>query len=91
MYHFGIGEVVAVSTITRANERRSFKIYEDHAMSLIQEAKQLYKLDDELELWLKGNVFAIDATTIDLCHSAFCWATFRTTNFGIKLHTQFDL
>lgn len=50
MYHFGIGEVVAVSTITRANERRSFKIYEDHAMSLIQEAKQLYKLDDELEL-----------------------------------------
>ena len=50
MYLFGIGEVVAVSTITRANESRSFKIYEDHAMSLIQEAKQLYQLDDELEL-----------------------------------------
>ena len=91
MYHLGIGEVVAVSTITRANESRSFQIYEDLAMLLIKEAKQLYLLDDELEVSLKGNVFAIDATTIDLCLSAFYWATFRSTKAGIKLHTQIDL
>lgn len=91
MYHLGIGEVVAVSTLTRANEHRSFQIYEDLAMLLIKEAKQLYILDDDLEVSLKGNVFAIDATTIDLCLSAFCWATFRTTKGGIKLHTQLDL
>jgi Domain of unknown function (DUF4372)/Transposase DDE domain len=91
MYHVGIGEVGAVSTITRANESRSFQIYEDLAMLLIKEAKQLYKLDDDLEVSLRGNVFAIDATTIDLCLSAFCWATFRSTKGGIKLHTQLDL
>ena len=91
MYHLGIAEVVAVSTITRANENRSFQIYEDLAMLLIKEAKQLYALDDDLEVSLKGNVFAIDATTIDLCLSAFCWATFRSTKSGIKLHTQLDL
>lgn len=91
MYHLGIGEVGAVSTITRANESRSFQIYEDLAMLLIKEAKQLYKHDDDLEVSLKGNVFAIDATTIDLCLSAFCWATFRSTKGGIKLHTQLDL
>ena len=91
MYHLGIGEVGAVSTITRANESRSVQIYEDLAMLLIKEAKQLYKFDDELEVSLKGNVFAIDATTIDLCLSAFCWATFRSTKGGIKLHTQLDL
>ena len=91
MYHLGIGEVVAVSTITRANENRSFQIYEDLAMLLIKEAKQLYLLDDDLEVSLKRNVFAIDATTIDLCLSAFCWATFRSTKGGIKLHTQIDL
>jgi len=91
MYHLGIGDVVAVSTITRANENRSFQIYEDLAMLLIKEAKQLYILDDDLEVSLKGNVFAIDATTIDLCLSAFCWATFRSTKGGIKLHTQLDL
>lgn len=91
MYHLGIGEVVAVSTITRANENRSFQIYEDLAMLLIREAKQLYILDNDLEVSLKGNVFAIDATIIDLCLSAFYWATFRTTKGGIKLHTQIDL
>jgi Transposase DDE domain/Domain of unknown function (DUF4372) len=91
MYHLGIGEVVAVSTITRANENRSFQIYEDLAMLLIREAKQLYFLDDDLEVSLKGNVFAIDATIIDLCLSAFYWATFRTAKGGIKLHTQIDL
>jgi len=57
-------------------------------MLLIKEAKQLYLLGDDLEVSLKGNVFAINATTIDLCLSAFYWATFRSTNGGIKLHTN---
>lgn len=91
MYHLGIGDVVAVSTITRANENRPYLIYEELAMLLIKEAKQLYINDDDLEVSLKGNVFAIDATTIDLCLSAFYWATFRSTKGGIKLHTQLDL
>ncbi len=91
MYHFGIGNVVSVSTITRANETRSALIYEELAMLLIKEAKQLYKNDNELEVSLKGNIFAIDATTIDLCLSTFYWANFRSTKGGIRLHTQLDL
>jgi hypothetical protein len=91
MYHVGIGEVVAVSTITRANERRSFQIYEDLTMLLIKEAKQLYLDESDLEVELSNNVFAIDATTIDLCLATFHWATFRSTKAGIKLHTQIDL
>jgi hypothetical protein len=90
-YHLGFGKVVAISTITRANEIRSYKIYEEHAMLLIKEAKRLYIDDNKLEIELKENVFAIDATTIDLCLSTFFWATFRTTKAGIKLHTQIDL
>ena len=91
MYHIGIGNVVSVSTITRANETRSAHIYEELAMLLIKEAKQLYKNDNELEVSLKGNIFAIDATTIDLCLSTFYWANFRSTKGGIRLHTQLDL
>lgn len=91
MYHLGIGDVVALSTITRANENRSYLIYEELAMLLIQEAKQLYIHDDDLEVALKSNVFAIDATTIDLCLATFSWATFRSAKGGIKLHTQLDL
>ncbi len=91
LYHLGIGDLVAKSTLSKANENRSFQIYEDLAMLLIQEAKQLYISDSDLEVHLKNNVFAIDATTIDLCLSTFYWATFRSTKGGIKLHTQLDL
>ena len=50
MYHLGIGEVVAKSTLSKANENRSYHIYEQHAMLLIKEAKQLYIGDDGLEV-----------------------------------------
>ena len=91
LYHMGIGNVVSVSTLTRANENRSSQIYEDLAMLLIKDAKQLYLNDNNIDINLKGNVFAIDATTIDLCLSTFYWASFRSTKSGIKLHTQLDL
>lgn len=91
MYHLGIGDVVAKSTLSVANENRPYLIYYDLAMLLIKQAKQLYVGDSSLEVALENNVFAIDATTIDLCLSTFHWATFRSTKAGIKLHTQLDL
>ncbi len=91
MYHLGIGEVVAKSTLSKANENRSYQIYEDLAMLLIKQAKGLYVGESDLEVQLTCNVFAIDATTIDLCLSTFHWASFRSTKGGIKLHTQLDL
>jgi hypothetical protein len=91
LYHIGIGNVVSVSTLTRANENRSYQIYEDLAMFLIKAAKQIYIDDNNLDDHFKENVFAIDATTIDLCLSTFYWASFRSTKAGIKLHTQLDL
>ena len=91
LYHLGIGSLIANSTLSRTNENRSYLIYEQLAMLLIKEAKQLYLGDKDLEVQLKNNVFAIDTTTIDLCLSTFYWATFRTVKGGIKLHTQLDL
>jgi len=91
LYHLGIGKAVSKSTLSVANENRSYEIYQGLAMLLIKEAKQLYIGDSDLEIALQNNVFAIDATTIDLCLSSFYWATFRSTKAGIKLHTQLDL
>lgn len=90
-YHLGIGKIVSKSTLSTANENRSYLIYYDLAMLLIKQAKQLYLGENDLEVALESNVFAIDATTIDLCLSTFHWATFRRTKAGIKLHTQLDL
>ena len=91
LYHIGIKEIISKTTLSRANENRDWRIYSDLAMLLIKEAKMLYINDSDLEVDLKNNVFAIDATTIDMCLSAFWWAKFRTTKGGIKVHTQLDL
>jgi hypothetical protein len=91
LYHMGIGKVIAKSTLTKANENRSYRIYEDLAMLLIQQAKALYRGVNLSEVNIPNNVFAIDATTIDLCLSSFYWASFRKTKGGIKLHTMLDL
>jgi hypothetical protein len=90
LYHLGIGNHVTLSTLTRANEKRSYLIYQELAYSLISEAKELYADSESLD-FVKGDVFAIDATTIDLCVSTFYWAKFRNTKSGIKLHTLLDL
>jgi len=90
-YHLGIGSVVSKSTLSTANENRSYLIYFDLAMLLIKQAKQLYLGKNDLDVTVESNIFAIDATTIDLCLSTFYWATFRGAKAGIKLHTQLDL
>ncbi len=40
---------------------------------------------------LDAAVYAIDASTIDLCLSVFAWAPFRSTKAAINLHTLLDL
>jgi hypothetical protein len=91
LYHLGIGQAIAKSTLSNANESRDSKIFSEIAMILIEEAKSLYLGESDLEVDLKNNVFAIDATVIDVCLSAFSWAKFRTTKGGVKVHVQLDL
>lgn len=91
LYHLGIGKSISKSTLSKANENRNWRIYADFAQTLIAQAKQVYINENNLEVSLKENVFAIDATTIDLCLSVFPWATFRTHKAAIKLHTQLNL
>ena len=90
LYHMGIRSRVARSTLAEANEKRDWRIYADFAQSLIQTARRLY-IDEELGLDIDNTVYALDATTIDLCLSVFPWAHFRQAKAAIKLHTLLDL
>lgn len=91
LYHAGIGSAVEKSTLSKANEKRDWHIYQDYALLLIAEAKSLYIDHNELDINLSNNVFAIDATVIDLCLSAFMWAKFRKAKSAVKAHVQLDL
>ena len=90
LYHMGIKSRVSRSTLADANESRDWRIYADFAQSLIAIARRLYAAES-FGVDLNDTVYALDASTIDLCLSVFPWAPFRSTKAAIKLHTLLDL
>lgn len=92
LYHLGFKtNKFVLSTLTRANENRSWEIYKDLAQLLIAKARKLYVDDNNFSIDLKGTAYALDSTIIELCFSIFKWAKFRKENSAIKIHTQLDL
>ena len=91
VYHLGIKNLVAVSSLTRANENRNWKIYQDFAQVLIKIVRPLYVDQNDFTLDLDNTVYALDSSTIDLCLTIFYWAKFRENKGAIKLHTLLDL
>ena len=91
LYHLGIRSSVKRSTLSDANRIRSSVIYQEIAYVLIdlalksdfnrkktsifneEDARNFEQLNQEL----KGAVYALDSSTIDLCLSIFSWAKFR--------------
>ncbi len=90
LYHMGIRGRVSRSTLADANERRDWRIHADLAQALIAIARPLYA-DDGFGVDLANTVYALDATTIDLCLTLFPWAPFQQSKAAVKLHTLLDL
>jgi hypothetical protein len=90
LYHMGLRSSVSRNTLANANQVRDWRIYADFAHTLIQEARGLYE-GDPFGIELNQTVYALDATTIDLCLSLFPWAQFRRHKSAVKLHTLLDL
>lgn len=90
LFHVGIRGNVSRTTLADANENRDWRIYADFAQILIAEARGLYA-DENFGVELDNTVYALDASTIDLCLSLFPWAKFRRTKGAIKLHTLLNL
>jgi hypothetical protein len=90
LYHAGIRQPTARSTLADANEKRDWRIFADFAQVLIRQAATLYA-DEPFHFELQAAAYALDATTIDLCLSLFPWATFRQHKAAIKLHTLLTL
>jgi hypothetical protein len=90
LYRMGIRSKVSRSTLADANEVRDWRIYADFAQHLIGMARRIYK-KEPLVIDVEQTVYALDATTIDLCLALFPWAHFRTAKAAVKLHTLIDL
>ncbi len=90
-YHMGFGNSVSRNNLSNSNMKRDWRIFRDFSYVLISEAQKLCKPRPDFELDLNANVYAFDASTIDLCLNLFWWATYKTTKAAIKLHTLLDV
>lgn len=89
LYYMGLRQPVARSTLADANETRDWRIYAEFAQRLIAQSRPRYAAES-FGVELTNSVYALGATTIDLCLSVFPWADFRQTKAAVKLHTLLD-
>jgi len=82
LYHLGSAKL-SRSNLSRINEDKPYALYEALFGKLLSRCQGMvpghnFRFDNPL--------YSLDASTIDLCLSAFPWADFRTTKGAIKLH-----
>lgn len=85
----GFGSSVSRSNLSKANEIREVKIFEELSKLMITKARS--KRNAEIDFFLDGNVYAFDSSTISLCLSAFWWSKLHHDKGGVKLHTLLDV
>ena len=87
LYHLGVQALVSRSSLARVNAEQPYTLYEALFGRLLARCRQRAPHHG---FRFKNQLYAIDASTIDLCLAAFPWASFRRTKGAIKLHVGLD-
>ncbi|MFR9540421.1 MAG: IS4 family transposase [Rikenellaceae bacterium] len=91
LYHLGIKQSVNQSTLSRANERRDWRIFADYAYYLISIVRPMYSSADVPNLEIRNTILALDSTTISLSIKLATWAEGKYSRGAVKAHTLLDL
>jgi len=91
LYHLGIKQYVNQSTLSRANERRDWRIFAEFGTYLINLVKPMYENQPIPNVDIDNDVFALDSTTISLSLKLFTWAEGKYSRGAVKVHTLLDL
>lgn len=91
-YHLGFKtNKFILSTLSRANQFRDWRIYRDFTEHLIEKARKVYAADNDFSIELSNSIYVLDSTIIELCLATFKWAYFELKKSAVKIHTQLDL
>jgi putative transposase len=82
LYHLGIAKLTR-SNLSRMNKDKPYALYEALFGKLLSRCQGIAPGHD---FRFENPLYSLDASTIDLCLTAFPWADFRTTKGAIKLH-----
>lgn len=88
MQAMGFGPV-RKSTLADANQVRSLAVLEEVFKYCLAEASRFAPKQNGFRF--KGDVFALDSTTIELCLNLCPWARFHHGKGAVKLHTAIDI
>lgn len=81
-HHLGI-KTVAKSSISDANNKRSYQIFEKLFYSLLNQCRNI---TPNKKFKFNNPLYSFDSTTINLCLSVFDWARYRKEKGALKIH-----
>jgi hypothetical protein len=87
--HLGISKAPNKSTLSYANEKRPYQVFEDLFYLLLFKCTAKARAKKR-KFRFKNRLFSLDATVIELCLTMFEWAEFRQTKGAVKLHLLLD-
>lgn len=92
LFQLGFRQTVNESSLSRANERRDYRIYEDLGYYLIRLVRPLYsKAPIENVDLPEYEIFALDSTTISCSINLLTWALGKYSRGAVKMHVLLDL
>lgn len=92
LYPLGFRQTVNVSSLSRANRDRDYRIWEELGYVLIDIVRPLYRMAPIPDVFLPGwEIFAIDSTTISCSIKLMTWALGKYERGAVKMHTMLSL
>ena len=88
-HHLGFGESVTRSNLSKANEVREVRIFQEFADRMVAIARK--KRDGIKDFFISNKVYAFDSSTISLCLSVYWWTKLHHGKGGVKLHELYDV
>lgn len=91
LFHLGFRNTVNHTTLSRANERRDYRIYEELGLYLIDFVRPMYAKEPLKGISVDNVIYAIDSTTISISIKLAVWAYGKYSRGAVKMHTMLDL
>ena len=74
LYHLGFGNTVNQSSLSRANDNRDYRIYEEFGIYMINLVRPLYAKASIPDITIDNVLYALDSTTISTSIKLATWA-----------------
>jgi hypothetical protein len=89
-YRMGLRGRPTRTNLAYASEHRDWRVFAEVAAVLMRRAQRLYE-DQPAELELDGDLFALDATVIELSLALFPWARWQPAQASVKLNVVLEV